>query len=181
MAAQALQSRPAGGKALIQDAVKGGLAGGLGVIALDQVANFMYRHENPAALAREQAVHATLGTSEMGPVSTGIRQLARKFALELNERHLDKAATVLHYSLGVLPGAAYAVLLDRAPRMGIGRGFLYGLALFAVNDELMSVRLGWAAKPSLYPWQAHARGLAAHLAMGVVTYQALRLLGKIWK
>ncbi len=62
------------------------------------------------------------------------------------------------------------------PGLGAGRGLLYGLGMFVVEDELVSPALGVAAGPTRYPWQAHARGLVAHLVLGVVTDAVLRVL-----
>ena len=181
MGRQVLEAQHHNGKKLTETIVKGAISGGVGVIALDQVANYLYTHESKEALEKEKQVRAEIGASEMGPVSIGVRKMTRVLQLDLNEKQLDAVATVIHYSLGVLPGAAFAVLLDRAPKTGAGKGTLYGLALFVLNDELLSVKLGWAAKPNRYPWQAHIRGLLAHVALGVATYQTFRLLNRIWK
>jgi hypothetical protein len=56
-----------------------------------------------------------------------------------------------------------------------GRGLLYGLGLFLILDEAVNAA-GLAADPRRYPWQAHARGLVAHLVLGVVTDAALSVL-----
>jgi hypothetical protein len=168
------------GKNLAADIIKGSVAGWIGVIALDQVANYLYNHESKEALEREKQARDEIGSSDMGPASMAARKLARLCNLDLNEKQLNTTASVIHYGLGIVPGAAYAALLDRAPKLAIGRGTLYGFTLFAVNDELLSVKLGLAAKPSKYPWQAHFRGFAAHVAMGLATYHALRLLNRIW-
>jgi hypothetical protein len=45
-----------------------------------------------------------------------------------------------------------------------------------VQDEGLNAASGLAADPRKYPWQAHARGLAAHLVFGVVTNAVLNLL-----
>lgn len=63
----------------------------------------------------------------------------------------------------------YGALRDRAGWLGAGRGLLYGLGLFLVNDELLAPALGLASGPAQYPWQAHARGLVAHLVLGAAT------------
>jgi uncharacterized membrane protein YagU involved in acid resistance len=173
MATQALP------KDAVADAVKGAVAGGLGVMALDQVANFLYSRESQEAQEREKQVRAEIGASEMGPTSIGAKQINEKLNLHLNDKQEETLATALHYSLGILPGMLYGMLLGRNEKIGVGRGVLYGLMLFLLNDELMSVQLGWAAKPSKYPWQAHARGLASHLALGVVTYFGFQAISRV--
>ncbi len=37
---------------------------------------------------------------------------------------------------------------------------------------------GLGAEPGRYPWQAHARGLVAHIVYGLATELALNLAGK---
>jgi hypothetical protein len=71
--------------------------------------------------------------------------------------------------LGIMPGAVYGALRDRAPYVGAGRDGLRGLALFLVQDEGLNALLGLSGPPRRYPWQAHARGLVAHVVYGVVT------------
>jgi hypothetical protein len=65
---------------------------------------------------------------------------------------------------------------DRAPALGVGRGALFGLGLFLLQDELVNAATGLSARPRQYPWQAHARGLIAHIVYGVVTDPLLRVL-----
>lgn len=40
----------------------------------------------------------------------------------------------------------------------------------------MNILSGFGAKPQAYPWQAHARGLIAHLVYGAVLEGTLRAL-----
>ncbi len=167
------------GSTLLGDAMVGAVSGLAGVFALDKVADFMYRHENPQAKVQEEKVHAELGGSEVGPTSIGARQISQKLNLQLNQQQQEKLSMGLHYALGILPGMLYGMLLGRNPKFGFGRGLAYGLTLFLVNDEILSVKLGWTARPSKYPWQAHARGLAAHLALGLVTYAGFQALERV--
>jgi hypothetical protein len=51
-----------------------------------------------------------------------------------------------------------------------------GLGLFLIQDEGLNQAMGISAKQKDYPWQAHARGLVAHLALGLVTDAVLNLL-----
>ncbi|WP_026548918.1 DUF1440 domain-containing protein, partial [Arthrobacter sp. Br18] len=83
-------------------------------------------------------------------------------------------ATVFHYALGMLPGALYGAVRRIRPSVRTGSGVLYGLALFVVMDETAAPLTGIASAPGRYPWQAHARGLAAHVVLGVTTEILLR-------
>lgn len=48
--------------------------------------------------------------------------------------------------------------------------------MFIIEDEVLNPALGFAAGPTKYPWQPHARGLVAHLVYGFVTDAVLRAL-----
>ena len=53
-----------------------------------------------------------------------------------------------------------------------------GAGLFIVMDEIVAPLLGLTSGPKAYPWQAHARGLAGHLALGATTDASLKLINK---
>ena len=57
-----------------------------------------------------------------------------------------------------------------------GGGTLFGLGLFLVHDEGLNTITGTGAKPQEYPWQAHARGLIAHLVYGLVLEGTMRMI-----
>jgi hypothetical protein len=59
-----------------------------------------------------------------------------------------------------------------------GRGTLYGLALFLIQDEFINSLVGFSGRPEEYPWQVHARGLVGHLVYGVVADVTLDLLDR---
>jgi hypothetical protein len=48
--------------------------------------------------------------------------------------------------------------------------------LFLAQDEALNQVMGLSARQKDYPWQAHARGLVAHLTLGLVTNTVLNLL-----
>lgn len=86
---------------------------------------------------------------------------------------------MVHYAIGIAPAIGYALLRDRLPMSGVARGALYGAGLFLTQDEVLNTVTGLGAKPQNYPWQAHARGLVAHTAYGIVTELALALADKM--
>ena len=69
------------------------------------------------------------------------------------------------------------MLRNRLPLVGAGRGILFGLTLFAVNDELMNTALGLAGPPGAYPLETHWRGLVGHVVLGVATDAGVSVLG----
>ena len=91
----------------------------------------------------------------------------------------QSAGKAVHYGLGIAPGAIYGAYRDSIPGPSAVRGLGYGLALFLFQDEFVNSAVGTAAKPGEYPWQAHARGLVAHLALGLATEMALNGMNRL--
>lgn len=83
----------------------------------------------------------------------------------------------IHYALGIVPGALYGVVRRYLPFARLGRGLAFGLALFAVNDEFLNMKLGLAGPIEAYPPETHLRGLAGHAVLGVGTETGIQLLG----
>src|SRR5215217_3355541 len=75
----------------------------------------------------------------------------------------------VHFGLGVGPGVLYSALRRRIPFVGGGRGLVYGLLLWAVNDEYLNTRLGLAGPADAYPVETHWRGLVGHVVLGMAT------------
>ncbi len=158
-----------------EDMVKGAVAGAAGVWVMDQVTWGMYLREDPEAFRQEQA--ARIGGKDVAHVAAG--KIAHAVGTTLTPEQPHPAGIAVHYALGIVPGALYGALRKRVDGVGAGRGFLYGLALFLVNDELLNPVLGLSSGPTAYPAQAHARGLAGHLALGVATDLVLDLLDEV--
>lgn len=182
---------------LFLDLALGAAAGAAGVWVMDRVGWRMYDREDPGALAQE--LQARRGGSDVGftdaekaaldqqpqtgPVGkdtahVAVEKLASLSGIKVRTEQPNPAGIAVHYALGVLPGALHAVLRRKVPVVRAGGGALYGFGLFVVNDETVAPVLGLASGPRKYPWQAHARGLVAHVVLGVVTETALRLVDR---
>lgn len=160
------------GNSIATDMLLGAVAGAVGVWVMDQVDWFNYRHEDPEARRRTQQVRP--GGEDPAHAMTGMAERAMGAELSRSQHHA--ASMAIHYSLGTGPGALYGALRDRVPAVGAGQGTAYGLGLFLMQDEILNAAAGFSAKPREYPWQAHARGLVAHLVYGVVTDTVLTVL-----
>ncbi len=161
-----LRGAEAGGVA--GDLVRGAVAGAAGVWIMDRVDWFMYHRVS--AEARRRTEDARPGAIP-AHVMAGMAPQAAGVALSSPKQ--NPAGLAARYGLGVFPGALYGALRGRVRRVGAGRGLLFGFGLFVVEDELANPLLGIAAPPGRHPWQAHARGLIAHLIYGVATDVAL--------
>lgn len=149
--------------------LKGAVAGAAGVWAMDRLDWFLFGHEDPQARHRTQRVRP----GGLDPAHVAANRAARMIGRELSPRQPHPAGIAMHYAIGIAPGALYATLRHRMEGLGMARGPLYGLALFVLHDEIINPVTGLSAPPHRYPWQAHARGLAAHLVYGLVTDLAL--------
>jgi hypothetical protein len=159
------------GAALAADMLSGAIAGGIAVWVMDQVDWYMDDHQSAEARRRTRSVRP----AGMDPAHRSVALAAEAVGLEAPAQP-NAMGVAVHYGLGIGPGAVYGALRDRAPMVGAGRGLLYGFGLFALQDEMINAATGLAADPRRYPWQAHARGLVAHLVYGLVTDAVLTAL-----
>jgi hypothetical protein len=161
-----------GGGGILAKALSGAAAGAVGTWALDRVDWRMWNNETEETRAHTTAVRP-FGEP---PANVIVRKAEERFGSRLSDAEREAAGTAVHYGIGIAPAVVYAVFRDRLPGSGPGRGLLYGLTLFLLQDEAVNAASGLSAKPSEYPWQAHARGLVAHLVYGIATEMALNLV-----
>jgi hypothetical protein len=157
----------------VLDAIRGALAGAAATWFMDRVTTGILEAQPRDVTAQEEAARPNGKSSvtnlvdRVEAVSGLVVPTARRPLIEM----------VFHYALGILPGAMYGVLRRYLPVARLGRGFAYGLALFAVNDEYLNTKLGLAGPISAYPPETHFRGLAGHAVLGVATETGIQVLG----
>ncbi len=151
--------------------IAGIAAGAVGVWALDRVDWFMWNREDPETRARTTAVRP----KGEPPAQALVSKLADSTKGHLEPGTHETVSQAVHYSIGIAPAIGYALLRDRLPVSGVARGALYGAGLFLIQDEALNTVASLGAKPQDYPWQAHARGIVAHLVYGVVTELTLNV------
>lgn len=156
------------------DLLAGALAGAAAVWAMDRLDWALYDRVDPQA--RRRTIAARPGG--LDPAHVIANRAAHALGTELSPAQPHPAGIAVHYGLGAAMGAAYAALTPRTPVLGAGRGVLFGLLMFVVQDEGMNTLLGTAGPPGRYPWQAHARGAVAHGVFGFVLDALLRLTGR---
>jgi hypothetical protein len=155
-------------------ALMGAVAGGVATWIMDRVDWFMFDHEDPEARRRTERVRP----GGMDPAHVVANQIAEATGNELSPKQPHPAGVAMHYGLGIGPAALYGAFRDQYPAISTGRGSLFGLAVFLLHDEGVNTLTGSGADPRDYPWQAHARGLVAHLVYGMATDAALNILEK---
>lgn len=158
----------------LSDLTKGAIAGAVGTIALDAITWFMWDRESPRALEQERRARP----EGLDPAHFVAAKVARGVGTELSPKQPHAAGLATHLAIGILPAALYGVVRKQAPQVRAGRGLLYGLTLFLVQDELVNSVAGFSGTPTEYPWQAHARGLVGHLVYGAVTDATLDVLDR---
>lgn len=162
-------------RSLAGDLLKGAVAGGLGVWVMDKVGWYMWDREDRTKLDREIEArpHGRDVAHNMA------HKLAGAVGVEMSDRQPHPAGMLVHYGLGILPGAMYAAARRRAPVVAAMSGAVYGFALWALNDEAAAPVMGVAGAPGEYPVQAHVRGLVSHVALGVATDVALDAMDRV--
>jgi hypothetical protein len=149
------------------DALAGAIAGAAAVWVMDRVDWFNYRRGLDSHRTRRRTQQAR--PRGMDPAHVLAAEAGDRAGLALESRQLDAAGLAVHYGLGILPGALYGALRGRVGYLDAGRGSLFGLGLFLIQDEGINAAVGLSGRPRDYPWTAHARGLVAHLVYGLVT------------
>lgn len=148
--------------------MKGAVAGAAATVAMEQLNGWLYKEESRKA--RERYEQVTQGRYVPDRTAEKLDQL---LYLNLSEKQRRAVGMTSHYLVGVGAGMAYALARRRMPRAAWGRGVAFGLAFFAVFDEMLTWVTGLAEAPPRYPWQAHARSLVGHVAYGLTADAAL--------
>jgi hypothetical protein len=161
---------------VLGNALKGAVAGAVGVWVMDRVDWFMFDHEDPAARHRTEQVRP----GGVPPSHVAADTVAHAMDTELPPAQLHSAGLATHYMLGIGPSTLYGAFRDRLPIREAGQDHLYGLGfglgLYLIQDQMLNRAMGLSADPRQYPWQAHARGLVAHLVLGLTVNTVLNLL-----
>lgn len=157
---------------LTSDLVKGAIAGAVGTWAMDRVTTYLYAHQDPSASQRETDARVD-GKSAYAMAA---EKTTEAIGADLSDEQQTRAATGIHWTTGLLFGAAHSALRNRVPGIGAGHGIVHGLIFYVLLDEVMNPMLGLTAGPTAFPWQTHARGLAGHVVLGGVTDTVLDVL-----
>jgi hypothetical protein len=156
---------------VVGDAVKGGIAGMCAGWVMNAVTSVIYARQDPVARSREEDARGGKMSYEVA-----VQKAARLLGRDLDDQTAHRWGARLSKGISIGGGALHGVLRGRVPAVRLGVGLLFGLGFFLLADELANAALGFTPGPRAFPWQTHARGLAAHLTYGVATETQLRLL-----
>ena len=158
---------------MIGNAIRGGLAGAAATWAMDLVTTVMYETQAPEVTAEETAAWPNGKSS----VANLVDRIEAQTGAAIPAARRPLVEQVVHYGLGVVPGAIYGVVRRWIPFARFRHGLLYGLVVFFANDEYLNTKLGLAGPARAYPPEAHVRGFAGHAVLGVATETGIQLLG----
>jgi hypothetical protein len=160
---------------VLATALVGAAAGAVGTAALDSVDWFLWDREDPVSKRRTEAVRP----GGEPPADVLVGRIEDALGARVDPETHQKRGVAMHYAIGITPAVGYALAREQLRVRGIARGALFGFGLWLLQDEVLNSATGLGAKPQDYPWKAHARGLAAHLAYGVVTELALEAADRV--
>jgi hypothetical protein len=154
-------------------------AGALGTAAMDMVLFRRYRRGGGAQALVEWEFSAGLDDWERAaaPAHVGRRLVEGLFQIELDPKWARLTNNVMHWGYGLLWGAQYGLVAGSARRLPHTNGLVLGPVVFLSGYVVLPL-----AKLYQPIWEYDAstlvKDLSAHMAYGVVTAEAFRLLAR---
>ena len=146
----------------------GAVAGAAATWLMGKATTYLYEHEGKPARQREDEARGGQSAYE-----TAADKVAGLACQKLSDDERKKMGSAIHWSVGIGSSVLYALLRRRLAGQGMGKelaaGALFGTAVWLLLDEVGNVALGLTPGPRAFPWQAHARGLAGHLVLGLAS------------
>lgn len=155
-----------------RDILAGAIAGAVAIWVADKLDQAIYRAGGPEGARRTEAARP----GGMDPAHVLAKRAADAVGVNVGDPKNNPAGHTIHYGIAAGMGALYGLLRGMAPGVSTGRGALFGIAAFILQDELGNTVMGTAGNPLNYPVRDHARGAAAHTLFGIVTDLGARLM-----
>lgn len=114
--------------------------------------------------------------------AAGAAELLARVALRRPLSATEKrwGATAVHYCVGGMAAAVYAVAGNACSALRAESGAAFGFAFWLLGDELTMPRLGLTSRPSHYSLPMHLNSLGEHLVYGITAEQVRRALERRW-
>lgn len=159
---------------ILGDVALGAAAGAAATWLMGKVTTFLYANEDKQARQREDEVRGNRSAYEIAA-----EKAAGLAGRQLTEDQRKKLGSAIHWAIGTTAGAFYApmrrrLLGDKGLGASLAAGAIFGTAVWLLLDEAGNTALGFTPAPDKFPWQAHARGLAGHLVLGLATEGVLQ-------
>jgi putative membrane protein len=156
-------------RGIIAGLVGGVIAAGAMSLAHKGLGGLVSGTRQPAPAAeQQQSEDATVR------VADGITGWLLKHPLPEDRKPL--AANIVHYAFGAGVGGLYGGIATVAPRVTMGLGLPFGVAVWLGAHVIMVPALGLAAPPTRQPASKEALEFFLHLVYGAVTELVRRLV-----
>jgi putative membrane protein len=116
---------------------------------------------------RQQDGSSSSGSGEDATVKTAQVISRNLFDHELSQEEKEVAGPAVHYAYGALIGSLYGAVAEVWPTIATGFGMPYGVAVWALGDEIAVPALRLGPPPTQVPAEKHADFLAAHIVYGI--------------
>lgn len=156
---------------LLTDMAAGAAAGIVGGMALGGTAAFLYDLASPKDVAREQAIEPR------NPFVVLAQRLEGSAGIEKDPRREKLFELAVSTTVSASTGALYAATARKWSLGWLAGGAVFGALFWAIEDEGLGTAMNLVGDNTKYPLEAHLRGLAAHVAFGVVTAGLLEASG----
>ncbi len=155
-----------------RDILAGAIAGAAAIWVADKLDQAIYRAGGPEGARKTEAARP----GGVDPAHVLAKRAADAVGVDVGDPKNNPAGHTIHYGIAAGMGALYGFLRGMAPGVSTGRGALFGIATFILQDEFGNTVMGTAGNPLNYPVRDHARGAAAHTLFGIVTDLGTRLI-----
>lgn len=155
-----------------RDILAGAVAGAAAIWVADKLDQAIYRAGGPEGVRKTEAARP----GGMDPAHVLAKRAADAAGVDVGDPKDNPAGHTIHYGIAAGLGALYGLLRGMAPGVSTGRGALFGIVAFVLQDEIGNTVLGTAGNPLSYPVRDHVRGAAAHTLFGIVTDLGTRLM-----
>ena len=151
---------------------RGLIAGSIGGLAASWI---MTQFQSLLSRASEGQPDPHKEQGEDATVKTANRISSAVLGHQLSAAEKKAAGPFVHYAYGTGIGALYGGLAQKYETTKSGFGSAYGVAAWALGDEVAVPALGLGKKPAETPASQHLQALAAHLVYGI-TLEGVRRL-----
>lgn len=155
-----------------RDILAGAVAGVAAIWVADKLDRAIYKAGGPDSIRRTEAARP----GGMDPAHVLAKRAADAVGADIGDPKNNPAGQTIHYGIAAGMGALYGLLRGMSPAISTGRGALFGIAMFVLQDEVGNTVMGTAGNPLSYPIRDHARGAVAYTLFGVVTDLGTRLM-----
>ncbi len=143
----------------MQKLIGSALAGLGATLFMEYASTWLYNHQSQQSRQREEDLRKEM------PTTTLVRKAAGVVGTELDDARAEKLGMAVHYFFGAA-GGPQALLLRRFGSRPLQAGLGVATAMELFVDEGLNTALKLTAPPQQWPWEAHARGFAAHAVYG---------------